>query len=267
MTSGSDAQKLARLYRAGELTAVTVPSASQEAVRDLVRARDDVRKDLTAARHRLGKFLIRHGHHFSGSSNWTQRFWAWASKLTFEREGERLTFQHHVAEVKHHVERRAALDMELGRIASAEPYAAPVRRLARLRGISTLSALALLVEIGDFRRFKSPRQLMAYLGLVPREYSSGGKEKRGGITKTGNGHVHRLLVEAAWSHRRRPALGERVREALQGQPAAVAAVARRAQERLHRRFGRLVSRGKPSQVAVTAVARELCAFTWSLMTA
>ena len=266
-TDRRDAQKLARLYRAGELTPVTVPSAAQEAVRDLVRARDDVRKDLTAARHRLGKFLIRHGHHFSGGQNWTLRFWAWASKLTFEREGERLTFEHYVAEVNHLVERRAALDRELERLAGAEPYAAPVRRLACLRGISTLSALALVVEIGDFRRFKTPRQLMAYLGLVPKEYSSGGREKRGGITKTGNGHVRRLLVEAAWSYRHRPALGERVRAALEGQPAAVAAVARRAQERLHRRYGRLVSRGKPSQVAVTAVARELCAFTWSLMTA
>lgn len=266
-TDRRDAQKLARLYRAGELTSITVPSEAQEAVRDLVRARDDVRKDLTAARHRLGKFLIRHGHHYSGGRNWTLRFWAWVSKLTFEREGERLTFEHYAAEVNHLVERRAGLDRELERFAAAEPYVAPVRKLACLRGLSTLTALALVVEIGDFRRFRSPRQLMAYLGLVPREYSSGGKEKRGGITKTGNGHARRLLVEAAWSYRHRPVLGERVRAALRGQPTAVATVARKAQERLHRRFTRLISRGKPSQVAVTAVARELCAFTWSLMTA
>jgi transposase len=266
-TDRRDAQKLARLYRAGELTTITVPSAEQESVRDLVRARDDVRKDLTAARHRLGKFLIRHGRLYSSGRRWTQRFWAWMAKLVFEREGERLTFEHYVAAVQHLVERRAALDRELVRIAAVEPYSAPVKKLACLRGISTLSALALVVEIGDFRRFQSPRQLMAYLGLVPREYSSGGKEKRGGITKTGNGHVRRLFVEAAWSYRHRPALGERIRAAFEGQPAAVVAIARKAQQRLHRRYTRLVSRGKPSQVAVTAVARELCAFTWGLMAA
>jgi transposase len=266
-TDKRDAHKLARLYRAGELTTITVPSAEQEAVRDLIRARDDIRKDLTAARHRLAKFLIRHGHLYTTGQKWTQRFWAWASKLVFEREGERLTFEHYVAEVQHLVQRRAALEREIERIATTEPYAEGVGKLCCLRGISTLSALALLAEIGDLRRFESPRKLMAYLGLVPREYSSGGKEKRGGITKTGNGHVRRLFVEAAWSYRHRPALGERVREALKGQPPAVVDYAHKAQVRLHRRFTRLVSRGKPSQVAVTAVARELCAFTWGLMTA
>ncbi len=266
-TDRRDAQKLGRLHRAGELTSIAVPSGDQEAVRDLVRARDDVRKDLTAARNRLGKFLIRHGRIFSEGKNWTLRFWAWLSKQAFERECERLTFEHYVAAVKHLVERRAALDHELERIAGAEPYATPVKKLLCLRGISTLSAIALVAEIGDFRRFASPRQLMAYVGLVPREYSSGGKEKRGGITKTGNEHVRRLLVEAAWTYRRPPAFGERVRAAFLGQPAGVVEHAKKAQRRLHGRFTRLVSRGKPSQVAVIAIARELCAFTWGLMTA
>jgi transposase len=266
-TDRRDASKLARLYRAGELTTITVPSVEQEAVRDLVRARDDVRKDLTAARHRLGKFLIRHGRIYSAGKNWTQRFWAWASKLVFEQESERITFDHYAREVEHLVARRAELDREIERIARTEPYAAAVGKLACLRGISTLSALALVAEIGDFRRFESPRQFMAYVGLVPREYSSGGKERRGGITKTGNGHVRRLLVEAAWSYRHRPALGERIQAALKGQPPAVVEYARKAQVRLHRRYTRLVSRGKKSQVAVTAVARELCAFTWGIMAA
>jgi transposase len=237
-TDRRDAQKLARLYRAGELTAITVPSAEQEAVRDLVRARDDVRRDLVAARQRLGKFLLRHGLRFGGGKAWTKRYWAWVNKLTFEREGERLTFEHYVAAVEHLVERRAALDLELTRIAGAAPHAERVRKLACLRGISTLGALALLAEVGDFRRFETPRRLMAYLGLVPREYSSGGKEQRGGITKTGNAHVRRILVEAAWSYRHPPAHTGRLRAALEGQPPAVA-----------------------------AVARELCAFTWNLMTA
>lgn len=266
-TDRRDATKLARLYRAGELTAITVPSADQEAVRDLVRARDDVRKDLTAARHRLGKFLIRHGRLFRGGKNWTQRFWVWLRAQQFERECERLTFEHYVNEVEHHAERRADLDRQLESVARQDPYRERVAKLSCLRGISTLSALALVAEIGDFRRFDSPRQLMAFVGLVPREYSSGGKEKRGGITKTGNSHVRRLLVEAAWSYRHRPAFGPRAKQALQGQPAAVAEYAKKTQVRLHRRFNTLLGRGKKPQLAVTAVARELCGFTWGLMAA
>ena len=268
-TDRRDAEKLGRLFRAGELTAITVPSAEQEAVRDLVRARDDVRKDLTAARNRLGKFLIRHGRIFrEGKNKWTLRFWAWLTKQAFERECERLTFEHYVAEVQHLLDRRAALDREIERISKTVPYAEPVKKLLCLRGISTLSALALLAEIGDFRRFASPRQFMAYVGLVPREYSSGGSQKRGGITKTGNEHVRRLFVEAAWAYRRQLAHGSpRLKRAFEGQPAGVVEYAKKAQRRLHGRYTRLVSRGKPSQVAVIAVARELCAFSWGLMTA
>jgi transposase len=266
-TDRRDATKLARLYRAGELTTITVPGVDQEAVRDLVRARDDVRKDLAAARQRLAKFLLRHGRVFHAGSNWTQKFWGWLKTQQFERECERLTFEHYVHEVEHHVQRRADLERQLEGVARKEPYAKLVGRLSCLRGISTLSALALLAEIGDFRRFDSPRQLMAFVGLVPREYSSGGKEKRGGITKTGNSHVRRLLVEAAWSYRHRPAFGPRLKEALRTQPTDVTAYAKKAQVRLHRRFGRLLGRGKKSQLAVTAVARELCGFTWGLMAA
>jgi transposase len=266
-TDRRDASKLARLYRAGELTTVTVPTPDQEAVRDLVRAREDVRKDLTAARHRLGKFLIRHGRVFHGGSNWTQRFWVWLRAQEFERESERLTVEHYVHEVEHLLARRADLDREIERLAKTAPYAEPVGKLTCLRGISTLSAMALLAELHDFRRFESPRQLMAFVGLVPREYSSGGREKRGGITKTGNGHARRILVEAAWSYRHRPAMGPRARHAAEGQPPRVAAYAAKAQQRLHRRYARLIGKGKKSQVAVTAVARELCGFVWGLMTA
>jgi transposase len=189
----------------------------------------------------------------------------WLSGQEFERECERLTFEHYVHEVEHHTARRADLDRQLEAVARSEPYAKLVAKLSCLRGISTLSALALLVEIGDFRRFASPRQLMAFVGLVPSEYSSGGKEKRGGITKTGNSHVRRLLVEAAWSYRHRPSFGPRAKAALHDQPPRVAAYANKAQVRLHRRFRRLVGRGKKSQLAVTAVARELCGFAWGLM--
>jgi transposase len=266
-TDRRDASKLARLYRAGELTTITVPTTDQEAVRDLVRAREDVRKDLTAARHRLSKFLIRHGRIFSAGSNWTQRHWQWLRQQTFERECERLTLEHYILQVEHLVERRALLEREIARIAETKPYAESVGKLSCLRGISVLSAMVLLVEIHDFRRFRSPRQLMAFLGLVPSEYSSGSREHRGGITKTGNSHARRVLVEAAWSYRHRPSYGPRARQALRGQPSTVAEYARKSQLRLHRRFARLVGHGKKSQVAVTAVARELSGFVWGLMTA
>jgi transposase len=266
-TDRRDAGKLARLYRAGELTAIHVPTSDQEAVRDLVRAREDVRKDLIAARHRLSKFLIRHGRIFSAGKNWTLRHWQWLRTQRFDRECERLTFEHYVLQVEHLVDRRAFLEREITRVSETTPYAASVGKLTCLRGVSVLTAMVLLSEIHDFRRFQSPRQLMAFLGLVPSEYSSGGKEKRGGITKTGNTHARRVLVEAAWSYRHRPAFGPRAREALRGQPAGVAEYARKSQLRLHRRFARLVGRGKRSQVAVTAVARELCGFVWGLMAA
>jgi transposase len=266
-TDRRDAAKLARLYRAGELTTITVPSADQEALRDLVRARDDVRKDLVAARQRLGKFLMRHGRVFHAGRNWTDRFWVWLRAQVFEREGERLTLEHYVLEVEHLVERRIDLDRQLEAVARSEPFATAVAKLSCLRGISILSALALVAEIGDFHRFKSARQLMAFVGLVPREYSSGGKEKRGGITKTGNSHARRILVEAAWSYRHHAALGPRMKAALRTQPPAVAAYAKKAQVRLQRRYARLIGRGKKSQLAVTAVARELCGFAWVLMVA
>jgi transposase len=193
------------------------------------------------------------------------RFWTWLRTQAFERDGERLTFEHYVHQVEHLAARRADLDREIERFARTEPYAGPVAKLACLRGVSTLSAMALVAEIGDFRRFDTPRQLMAFVGLVPREYSSGGREKRGGITKTGNGHVRRILVEAAWSYRHRALMGPRARRALVGQPAAVLDCALKARVRLHHRYSRLVGRGKKSQVAVTAVARELCGFVWRLM--
>jgi transposase len=266
-TDRRDAVKLARLFRAGELTTIAVPTPDQEAVRDLVRVRDDVRKDLTRARNRLSKFLLRHGRPFRGGMNWTRRFWTWLRKQSFEREAERITFDHYVAEVEHLLERRAQLDREIQDVARSAPYSETVAKLTCLRGISTLSAMALICEIHDFRRFGSARQLMAYVGLVPSEYSSGGKEKRGGITKTGSTHARRILVEAAWSYRVPPASGSRSVAALRDQPPRVADCARRARFRLHKRYRRLIGRGKRPQIAITAIARELCGFVWGIATA
>ncbi len=266
-TDRRDATKLARLFRAGELTSITVPSADQEAVRDLVRLRDNIRKDLTAARSRLQHFLLRHGRAYRSGSGWTQRYWVWLRAQHFDRECEQLTFEHYVHEVEHQQARRSEVDAEIQRTARTEPYAASVAKLACLRGLSTLAAMVLLAEIGDFRRFETPRELMAFVGLVPREHSSGGTVRRGGISKTGNSLVRRILIEAAWHYRHRPVFGPKAGRVVQGQPPEVIEYVRKAQTRLFRRYTRLVSRGKKSQVAAVAVARELCGFTWGLMTA
>lgn len=263
-TDRRDAVKLARLYRAGELTTIRVPDPEQEGVRDLIRAREDVRKDLIAAKNRLSKFLLRHGRIFSEGKNWTQKHWRWVSAQQFEGAAELTTFEHYVVQIEHLEERRAALEKEIHALAQTEPYRAPVARLSCFRGLSALGAMVLLAELLDLKRFDSPRQLMAFVGLVPSEYSSGGARTQGGITKTGNSHVRRTLIEASWSYRHRPALGPKARQALANQPSEVVAIARKAQQRLHQRYRRLVGRGKKSQLAVTAVARELCGFIWAM---
>jgi transposase len=266
-TDRRDATKLARLFRAGELTSIAVPTADQEAVRDLVRLRDNIRKDLTAARSRLQHFLLRHGRSYHSGKGWTRQYWIWLRAQQFERECERLTFEHYVHEVEHQQARRSEVEAEIERMARVEPYAEPVAKLAALRGISNLGAMALITEIGDFRRFENPRELMSFVGLVPREHSSGGSVRRGGITKTGNSLVRRVLIDAAWHHRHRPVFGPEARRHLRGQPAATVEYVKKAQTRLCKRYARLVGRGKKSQIAVVAIARELCGFVWGLMAA
>jgi transposase len=259
-TDRRDAVKLARLLRAGELTPIEVPGLEQEAARDLVRARDDVRKDRMAARHRLGTFLLRHGRHFTEATRWGQKHWRWIRGQRFEQAEAQRAFEHYVAQVDHLDAQQRALDEQIAELAQTDAYRERVARLSCLRGISTLSAMVILTELGDLRRFESPRHLMAYTGLVPSEHSSGETRRRGGITKTGNGFVRRILVEAAWAYRH-----ARCRhDAMAHQSPEVAAIARTATHRLSRRYARLVSRGKKPQVVIAAVARELCAFLWAI---
>jgi transposase len=263
-TDRRDAVKLVRMYRAGELTPVWVPTPEQEAVRDVLRARDDARKDRTAARHRLSKFLLRHGLRYGKGLAWTKAFWCWLRELRFERAPEQLVFEQYVEHVQQLNARIARFDEEIAKLAVSEPLRARVGRLCTLRGVSTLTAMVVLSELFDLRRFEHPRQLMAYLGLVPSEYSSGNKQQRGGITKTGNAHVRRILTEAAWAYRKKPSVTRRQKDALQGQPPEVTRIARDATARLGKRYGRLVGRGKKQQVAITAIARELAGFMWAL---
>lgn len=266
-TDRRDATKLARLFRAGELTSIAVPTADQEAVRDLVRLRDNIRKDLTAARSRLQHFLLRHGRSYHSTKGWTRLYWIWLRAQAFERECERLTFENYVHEVEHQQARREEVEKEIERVARGEAYVKPVAKLAALRGISNLGAMALIAEVGDFRRFETPRELMSFVGLVPREHSSGRSVRRGGITKTGNSLVRRVLIDAAWHHRHRPVFGPDARRHLRGQPPETIEYVKKAQTRLCKRYARLVGRGKKPQIAVVAVARELCGFVWGLMTA
>jgi transposase len=255
-TDRRDAKKLVRLYRAGELRFVAPPSPEHEGLRDLVRCRDDVRRARTAARHQVAKQLLRHGRVYrEGKKAWTQRHIAWV-------RAQRRALEHARAHLDSLDAQLATIDAELARIARSEPWADPVRWLCAFRGIAYRTALGLLAEIGDWHRFAHPRELAAYLGLVPCEYSSGDQRHRGHITRTGNQHARRLLVEAAWHYQHRP----RRTGTDPDVPPEVAARAWRAQLRLHHRHRTLTAHGKRSTVATVAVARELAGFLWAAMT-
>lgn len=265
-TDRRDARKLAELLRAGLLTEVRPPSESEEALRDLCRCREDVRHDLTRARHRLSKFLLRR-HLIYGATKraWGTRHRAWLQSLRFDDAASQATFDAYFIAIEQLEQRIAHLESHLAERGSEEPYREPVAWLRCFRGIDTVTAVSLVAELHDFRRFGSPRALMGYVGLVPSEHSSGDSRRRGRITCAGNGHVRRLLVEAAWHNRHRPAIGLPLRRRRQGQPERLIALADRAQQRLHRRYVRLTARGVPSTKAVVATARELTGFIWAVL--
>lgn len=263
-TNRRDARKLVRLFRAGELTVIHVPDEAEEAVRDLLRCRDAVRRDVMRWRHRLVKFLDRHGHLWV-SKNWTQRHWIWIRSQRFEVPALQRTFEATLFALEQAMTHLAELDKEIEALAQMSPYAEPVGWLRCFRGIDTLSAMILLAEVVDFQRFTRPRELMAYLGLVPSEYSTGETQRRGALTKAGNAHARRALVEAAWHYRHRPTVGRALRHRSEGQPRLIVQHAWRAQQRLHRRYRHLLGHGKRPPVAVAAVARELVGFIWAAM--
>ena len=263
-TDRRDARKLAELLRADLLTAVHPPTPDQEAVRDLCRAREDAVADRTRARHRLAKLLLRRGIAYDGR-NWTLRHRRWLLTLRFEHPAAQATFDDYLRALEGVEERLRALEGELAREAASEAYREAVGLLRCFRGIDTVTALTVLAELGDITRFGSARQLMAYLGLTPSEHSSGARQRRGPITKTGNAHVRRLLVESAWHYRHPPRVGAALRKRREGQPGWAVALADRAQARLHRRQRRLSAHGKPSVVANVAVARELAGCLWAVL--
>jgi transposase len=268
-TDRRDAERLVRLLMAGELSAVRVPTLAEEGLRDLVRAREDVRMDLTRARHRLGKQLLRHDVRFDGpGQNWTQRHLDWLTRVELPDGAAHAAFTDYLDAVRSLMIRRERLEREITALVPVSPWVRDVALLRCLRGIDTLSAIGLCVEVGDFSRFERPGKLMSFLGLVPSENSSGEKRRQGAITKAGSGHARRLLVEAAWHYRRPPRRGTTLLRRQDGQPEHICQISWSAQQRLHRTWRRLDhERGKRRTIAAVAVARELAGFCWAITTA
>jgi transposase len=261
-TDRKDAELLARLLMAGQLKPVAVPPPEVEAARHLARAREQVRQDLLRSRHRVSKLLLLHGRVYEGGT-WTKRHQCWLQAQHFDEAATELAYLDALAAVGGLIARKAALDERLSRLAVDGPWCQTVARLRCFRGIDTLTAFALCLEIGDFARFQRPAQLASWLGLVPSLNQSGESSTHGSITKTGSGYARRLLVEAAWHYLPRPSVGPALAQRRAGQPAEVLQIAMRAHRRLHRLNRRLRGRGKPGNVVTIAVARELACFLWA----
>jgi transposase len=262
-----DAEKLARLFRGGDLTPVWVPDAAHEALRDLVRAREAAKRDQLRARQRLNKFLLRHGQRPpSGVKPWTERFRQWVAALRFEHPAQEATRLNYVTEVEHARDRITRLEQAIDAAIAAAPVAMRtiIAALQALRGIAKVSAATIVAEVGPLSRFDRPRHLMAYSGAVPREDSSGPRTRRGRITKTGNAHLRRVVIEAAWAYQHRPHIGPTLRARQQHLSEPVKAIARKAQHRLHSHYQRLRGRGKVQQHVITAIGRELLGFVWAI---
>lgn len=264
-TDQRDAVKLARLLRSGDLTAVWVPAPADEALRDLTRAREHAQQVLTKARQTLRMFLLRLGCQPPSTMRpWRLPYWSWLRRLQLPQPAQQVVLDEYRTAVEEGEARVRRLDAAVGELAPVSSQAPLIAGLQTMRGVAMLTAATVVAELGDITRFSSPRQLMAYAGLVPSEASSGGRERRGGITKTGNAHLRHILVESAHQYRHTPAIGRNLRRRQEGQSAAVCAVSWQAQQRLHKRFRRLLARGKLVQQAVIAVARELLGFIWGL---
>jgi transposase len=263
-TDRRDALNLARLHRSGELTAVYVPTAEDEAMRDLTRGREDAVKALRVARQVLLSFLLRHGHRFSGQSYWTKAHHNWIADIKMPHRAQQIALQEYVHAAQEQLERVQRLTRQIQELTPSWQLAPLVKALQALRGVSLIIAATTVAELGDLTRFDSAKQLMAYLGLVPSEHSSGTTTRRGSITKTGNGHVRRALTEAAHTYCH-PARESRILLArLDGLPQEVRKIAWKAQVRLCGRFRKLLARGKNRNTIITATARELAAFMWAI---
>jgi transposase len=263
-TDRRDAELLVRLLLAGKLHPVRVPGDEEEALRDLVRAREAVRVDLMRSRHRLSKLLLRHGIRFDDGAAWTARHHDWLTTVALDWPAAQATLLDARGAIEALAHRRDQLEREIIALLPTSPWQVQVGRLRCLRGIDTLTAVGLCAEIGDFERFARAEQLMSYIGLVPSESSTGQQRRLGAITKTGSSHARRLLVEAAWHYRARPAIGKALSDRQELQPPAAVAIAWTAQRRLHRTWTRLEARAKRRTIIAVAAARELAGFCWAI---
>src|SRR4051794_18534981 len=266
-TDRRDAERLVRLLAAGELHRVAVPTVEEEGLRDLVRAREDLRGDLMRARHRLAKLLLRHDVRFDGPErNWTQPHRRWLSSVRFDQPGTQRAFEDYLGGVEALLVRRGQLERDIAALLPASPWAQAAQRLMCLRGIDTLTAAGLCTEIGDFARFRHPEQVMSYLGVTPSEHSSGNQRRLGPITKSGSQHARRLLVEAAWHYRRPPGVSTNLRRRQADADSRIVALSWKAQRRLHHVWSRMEARGKRRTIIAVACARELAGFCWAVAT-
>jgi transposase len=263
-TDRRDAEHLVRLLLAGKLHAVRVPGPEEEALRDLVRAREAVRVDLMRCRHRLSKLLLRHGIRFEDGAAWTERHRAWLATIVLPWPAAQATMLDAQGAIDALAHRREQLEREILGMLPSSPWVVQVGRLRCLRGVDTLTAIGLCAEVGDFARFAKAEQLMSYIGLVPCENTTGQQRRLGAITKTGSGHARRLLVEAAWHYRPHPRIGKALTDRQANQPPEAIAIAWSAQRRLHRTWTRLEARAKRRTIIAVAAARELAGFAWAI---
>jgi transposase len=266
-TDRRDCRRLARLHRAGELVAIRIPSPEEEAVRDLCRTRADMVEDLTRARNRLGKFLLRHGRPWQGGSTRSHAWQAWLRSQRFDQPAMTQTFRHYLAVVEVRNQALDAVEADLVGWCARPPLDWQVARLAAYRGVTQLGALTVAAEVCDWRRFATANAFMGFCGLVPSEYSSGNRVRRGRLTKAGNAHLRAQLVESAWSYQHRPGVGVQIARRQQGLDPAVVARAWAAQQRLSGRFRTLAARKHTKSIVAAAIARELAGFLWAEMTA
>lgn len=262
-TDRLDAKKLARLYRAGELTFIRIPTKNEESVRDLVRCRETMQKEVTRARHYILKFLQRHGVVYRDGENWTEKHWRYLMSLRF-KEIEGIVWQEYLCLLQYAMNRLEDIDKKIEEIAFSDAYKEIVGKMRSLRGIATHTAMVLATEIGDFRRFASAEQMMSYVGLTPGADMSGGSSRRCSITKAGNSRCRHVLIQAAWNYRHKPAVGVRLKARQEGQAAETIGISWKAQHRLHKKYWKLANRME-SKKAVVAVARELIGFIWAVV--
>jgi len=263
-TDKRDAINLVRLFRAGELTCIYIPTREDEAMRDLTRCRDDIKQLQRRVRQRLLAFLLRHGFRYGGKKNWTQAHMNWLAKVKMDHCAQQIVLQEYIDAVNECTQRIQRITDQIQLLLpqwSRYPF---VRAYQALRGVSVIVATTVVAEIGDMNRFKNPKELMAYLGLVPSEHSSGNQVHRGAITRTGNGHVRQVLIEAAWTYSMRARKSVTILKRQQGLPKSICDISWKAQLRLCKRYHHLYAKGKSKQAAVTAIARELSAFIWAI---